>query len=162
MTRRVDAVVVRSGFAVIAACRLAQKGVVRCMCWIEALVGWERLPRSPRRLVCEPFCDVGDGRLGLLDYRAVTRMRVIQGSGLGGDVSLQYFDVQIQPLASIFDSLLRWSSCSQFVRSRRVCPIAVQWREDRMTGIENGSRVARRFGLTELAGLERAHTLSRR
>ena len=134
-----------------------KKGVVGCMCWIEALVGCERFPRSPSRLVCEAFWDVGDRRLGLLDYRAVARLCVIQG---GGGVSLHYFDVQIQPPASIFDSLVRWPSCSQFVRSRRLCPIDVQWREDRITGIENESRSARMYGLTELAGLERAHTLS--
>jgi hypothetical protein len=132
------------------------------MCWIEALVGCERFPRSPSRLVCEAFWEVGDGRLGWPDYRAVTRMRVIQGSDVGGGVSLYYCDVQIQPPASLFDSLGRWGSCSQFVRSRRLCPIDIQWREDRMTGIENGSRAARRYGLTELAGLERAHTLSHR
>lgn len=92
----------------------------------------------------------------MLDDRAVTRMHVIQGSGVGGSVSLHYFDVQIQPPASIFDSLV--SALAELLavreRSRRLGPIEVQWREDRMTDIENGSRAARRYGLTELAGLD--------
>lgn len=132
------------------------------MCWIEALVGCERFPRSPSRFVCEAFWDVGDGRLGWLDYRAVTRMRVIQGSGVGGGVSLYYCDVQSSRRQVCSTPWGAGRAASQFVRSRRLCPIDVQWREDRMTGIENGSRAARRYGLTELAGLERAHTPSHR
>ena len=54
----------------------------------------------------EAFWDVEDRRFGLLEYRAFKQMHVIQGCGVGGG-SLHYYNVHIQPPASIFDDE-RW------------------------------------------------------
>jgi cholesterol oxidase len=106
-TRRVDAVVIGSGFGgSILACRMAQAG--RSVCVLERGRRWAAtdFPRSPSQVVREGFWDVEDQRFGLLDYRAFKQIHVIQGSGVGGG-SLHYFNVHIQPSPSIFDDQ-RW------------------------------------------------------
>src|SRR3981081_3102970 len=102
MTERVDAVVIGSGFGgSIVACRLTQAG--RSVCVLERGRRWNAVdfPRSPSQVVRDGFWNVGDGRFGLMEYRAFDRMHVIQGSGVGGG-SLHYFNVHIRPPASIF------------------------------------------------------------
>ena len=107
MARRVDAVVIGSGFGgSILACRLAQAG--RSVCVLERGRRWAAtdFPRSPSQVVREAFWDVEKGRFGLLDYRVFKQMHVIQASGVGGG-SLHYFNVHIQPPGSIFEDE-RW------------------------------------------------------
>jgi cholesterol oxidase len=107
MTQRVDAVVIGSGFGgSIVACRLTQAG--RSVCVLERGRRWNAVdfPRSPSQVVRDGFWNVGDGRFGLMEYRAFDRMHVIQGSGVGGG-SLHYFNVHIRPPASIFEDE-RW------------------------------------------------------
>jgi cholesterol oxidase len=102
-----NAVVIGSGFGgSILACRLAQAG--RSVCVLERGRGWAAtdFPRSPSQVVREGFWDIEARRFGLVEYRAFKQMHVIQGCGVGGG-SLHYFNVHIQPAASVFEDQ-RW------------------------------------------------------
>jgi cholesterol oxidase len=95
-----DAVVIGSGFGgAINACRLAQAG--RSVCILERGKRWGKkdFPRTTGQ-VARAFWN--DKDFGLLDYRAFSKMDVIQASGVGGG-SLVYFNVHIRTPKEIFE-----------------------------------------------------------
>lgn len=99
-----DVVVIGSGFGgAINGCRLAQAG--RSVCILERGKRWGRkdFPRTTGQ-VARAFWN--DKDFGLLDYRAFSKIDVIQASGVGGG-SLVYFNVHIRTPKEIFEQP-RW------------------------------------------------------
>jgi cholesterol oxidase len=103
-----DVVVIGSGFGgAVTACRLAQAG--HSVCILEKGGWWDKtaFPRSAGELA-DRMLWRGERSTGLIEYRSLGSMSVVQGAGVGGG-SLPYFNVHLRPAREVFQHE-RWPS----------------------------------------------------